>query len=304
MPLENGDAFDSCSVVVYSYDQPPLSGGCGLTSTTGSSLVTFTATDACGNTATRQATVSIVDSTPPAITSPAIDEVVECDGFGNTTELNAWLASNGGAMSEDVCSDISWLIPTLIETIEGCGNSVEYIYEFRSMDECGNISAASIASFVILDRTSPEINVLASNESVSCNGTGNTTDLDTWLAASGGAMATDVCGGTLTWSYDLVSESDLCDLTGSGTYIFTVSDECGNTSTTEATFEITDTEAPTILTEATDFEVVCDGDNNVAELLNWLNSNAGATASDNCNEITWTNNYGEIDAGACVEKEV
>ena len=77
-------------------------------------------------------------------------------------------------------------------------------------------------------------------------------------------------------------------------------DECGNSSTTEATFTITDTEVPTIVTGASDFEVVCDGDNNVSELLSWLNNNAGATATDNCNEISWTNNYGDIEPGACI----
>ena len=160
MPLEHGDAFDSCSVIVYSYDQPPLSNGCGASSTTGSSLVTFTATDACGNTTTRQATVTITDSTPPTITSPAVDEVVECNGSGNTAQLNDWLTNNGNAESEDICSDITWDAPLLIETNEGCGNTIEYIYEFRSSDECDNVSASTIASFIIVDTTARKLILL------------------------------------------------------------------------------------------------------------------------------------------------
>ena len=295
----NGDAFDSCSVVVYSNDFVALTPTCGMNNTSGTATVIFTATDACGNTATRSAVVTVEDTTPPSIDSPAVDETVECDGLGNMAELQTWLDAQGGAIFSDVCGEVTADAPVLVETIEGCGLTVKYIYSFTSTDACGNTSASTIASFVIEDTTSPMIDVEAMDNIVECNGTGNTVDLDTWLASNGGASASDVCSGTLTWSYDLVQESDLCDLTGSGLYRFTVVDECGNASTTEATFEIQDTEAPVITTEAMDIEVVCDGDNNVTELLDWLNNNGGATATDNCNEVIWTNDYGQVDPGAC-----
>ncbi len=34
----------------------------------------------------------------------AMDATVECDGAGNAADLDAWLASNGGAMASDACS--------------------------------------------------------------------------------------------------------------------------------------------------------------------------------------------------------
>ncbi|NNM16889.1 MAG: hypothetical protein HKO56_09545, partial [Bacteroidia bacterium] len=247
----------------------------------------------------RQATVTVVDSTPPEITSPAIDETVECDGSGNTTQLTAWLNNFGGATSEDVCGMIIWNTPVLMNTIEGCGNTVEYVYMLNANDECGNTSSNTIASFYIIDTTSPTIDVEAIDASFNCNGSGNATDLQTWLDNNGGASASDICSTPLTWSYDLIQESDLCDLTGAGTYRFTVVDDCGNSSITEATFTITDTENPTITNPASDLTVVCDGNNIVDELLNWLNSNGGATATDNCNEISWSNNYGQILPGSC-----
>ena len=151
MPLEMEMAFDSCSVLVYSNDFVQLSNGCGPTSTTGSSLVTFTATDACGNSLTRQATVSVVDNTPPAIVTPAKDTIVECDGAGNTLALSAWLNLNGGAVAEDICSDVFWNAPILMNSIEGCGGTMEYIYMFNANDECGNTSANTIASFITQD---------------------------------------------------------------------------------------------------------------------------------------------------------
>ncbi len=294
----NGDAFDSCSVIVYSHDFVELVDGCGGNSTTGEALVTFTATDACGNTATREATVLVEDTTPPTLISPAIDTTVECDGAGNVGELNAWLQSNGKAEMADACGDIVWNTPELLETIDGCGGTVEYVYSFSSTDLCDNESAHTIARFTIEDTTSPMIVTQASDETVLCDGSGNGNDLQTWLDNNGGADATDVCG-QVTWTYTLIQESDLCDLTGNGTYRFTATDACGNTSTTEATFTIEDTEVPAITNAAQDITVVCDGNNNVDALLDWLNNNGQATATDNCNTVTWTNDYGQVNPGAC-----
>ncbi|MCC6754141.1 MAG: HYR domain-containing protein, partial [Saprospiraceae bacterium] len=102
----NGIALDSCFTTVnYTNNFNGLSGGCNRN--TGSALVTFTAYDVCGNSSTAQATVSVVDRTPPEITSPAKDTVVECDGQGNTREFAVWIANHGGARAIDLCSGVS-----------------------------------------------------------------------------------------------------------------------------------------------------------------------------------------------------
>ncbi len=294
----NGDAFDSCSVIVYSHDFVSLMNGCGGNSTTGEATVVFTATDACGNTSTRSAMVLVEDTTSPEILVPAQDTVVECNGSGNVSDLNNWLLNQGGSMSSDACGDIVWQLPTLLNTIDGCGGTVEYIYSFRSEDLCGNESSATIASFIIEDTTSPILTMTASDLTVQCDGTGNGLDLAMWLNTNGGAVATENCSG-LTWSYDLIEESDACTLTGNGTYVFTATDACGNSVTSEATFTVIDNEGPQITVEAMDITVHCDGSNNTAELLSWLNNNGGASATDNCDQIVWSNDYGTVDAGAC-----
>ena len=38
----------------------------------------------------------------------AMDATVECDGAGNAADLDAWLASNGGASATDACSGVTW----------------------------------------------------------------------------------------------------------------------------------------------------------------------------------------------------
>ncbi|MCB4809697.1 hypothetical protein LG651_15745, partial [Tamlana sp. 62-3] len=55
------------------------------------------------------ATFTVEDTTAPTIDTIASDLTVECDGAGNTTELNNWLNSNGGAAASDACSaNITW----------------------------------------------------------------------------------------------------------------------------------------------------------------------------------------------------
>ena len=52
--------------------------------------------------------IVIGDYTAPSIDIIANDNVVECNGTGNTSELNTWLANNGGAEASDACSAITW----------------------------------------------------------------------------------------------------------------------------------------------------------------------------------------------------
>jgi len=128
---------------------------------------------------------------------------------------------------------------------------------------------------------------------VECDGAGNAVELANWLGSHGGATASDVCGG-VTWSDDYVELSDDCGATGSATVTFVATDDCGNASTTTATFTIEDTTAPTIGTAASDLTVECDGAGNAVELANWLGSHGGATASDVCGGVTWSDDYVEL----------
>ena len=57
---------------------------------------------------------------------------------------------------------------------------------------------------------------------------------------------------------------------------------------------------------ATDLTVECDGAGNTAELTNWLNSQGGAQATDNCAAVSWTNDFRGLsdDCGATGQARV
>ena len=281
-------ATDNCSDVTWSNDFEALSDDCGET---GSATVTFTATDECGNESTTTATFTIEDTTPPSIDVEAQDMTVECDGQGNLQELEDWLDNNGGASASDICSDLTWS-NNFSGLSDDCGETGSATVEFTATDRCGNESKTT-ATFTIEDTTPPSIDEPAMDMTVECDGNGNLDDLQAWLDNNGGASASDICSG-VTWSNNFSGLSDDCGETGSATVEFTATDDCGNESKTSATFTIEDTTPPTIEPEAQDMTVECDGNGNLQELEDWLNSNGGASASDICSGVTWSNNFGEV----------
>src|SRR5690606_31063792 len=216
----------------------------------------------------------------------AQDIVIECDGSGNNTAIQEWLDNNGGATATDNCStNLTWT-NNYNGANSDCSTPVEVI--FTVTDECGNSTSTS-ATYSIQDTVAPSITD-ASDVTVECDGNGNVTELQDWLTANGGATGTDDCS-TITWSNNFTALSDECGLTGSATVIFTATDACGNTSETTAVFSIIDTTNPTIDIVANDVTVECDGQGNTQALNDWLASNGGASASDSCSTITWTNNF-------------
>jgi hypothetical protein len=286
-----GEAEDSCSLVIYTNDFIALAGGCS--SFTGSATVTFTATDACGNMSTRMADVEIIDEIGPEIISPAKDTLVECNPATVTIDSLAWIANNGGALADDNCSGIELWTHALMDVIEACGPTATYRYMFFATDSCGNESSVTIADFVIEDTTPPVIDPEAVNQTVECDGTGNDAMIDDWLNSVAASGASDICSGfNLSWEWDLIMDEDSCGITGIQVYRFTVSDECGNMSSTEGTFTIEDT-TPPLITGGMDVSGECDqsGAGNDDELISWLNNNAGATAEDLCGNFTWSNDF-------------
>src|SRR5690606_13445246 len=291
------EATDSCSTVTWTnnYDAANFVAACGAT---GSVEVIFTGSDACGNVVTTTATFTIEDTVSPTLVKAAQNQTVECDGSGNLTELNAWLANNGGATVTDTCdANVTWTNDYDAANFTAlCGATGSVTVTFTATDACGN-NVSTIATFTIVDTTNPVFTIDPQNEEVECDGTGNNEDYNRWLAAYGNSVATDNCG-TVTYTYSVIDTAVLCGNTSRTTVQFTATDACGNNVSKQATFTIEDTTAPDFITEAEDLVVECDGTGNNSDLTAWLNNRAGATAEDACsNSLTWTHNFSGLTKG-------
>ncbi|RMG80766.1 MAG: hypothetical protein D6714_14120, partial [Bacteroidetes bacterium] len=219
-------------------------------------------------------TLTIEDNTAPTITVSPSDLSVECDGSGNAGDIAAWLAQNGGAVANDLCSEVTWT-NDYTSLSDDCGATGIATVTFTATDACGNATSAS-AQIIILDTTAPNLVQMAQDTIVECDGTDNFNDLNNWLANNGGAVASDACGG-VTWTSDynnLGINLQPCnnDTTGTLTVTFTATDECGNAIETTARFVVVDQTPPVLSNVPADITIECDA----------VPAPADVTASDIC----------------------
>ena len=245
----------------------------------------WTATDDCGNSASRSQVITVRDTQAPVFTVNPSSQTVQC-GPNNNAQFNAWYASRGGAQATDNCSGVNWTSTFVF--VPGCGNTGVYTATFTATDGCGN-SASRTATFTIIDTQAPTITVLPASVTVECDPAGGDSGFQTWYLSNGGAQATDQCGG-VTWLRSVVFVPG-CGNTGVYTATFRAVDECGNQSApVTATYTIVDTQAPEFVVPPLDVNVDCNILLNPEQFQDWLDSNGGAEISD-CNEVTWLNDY-------------
>lgn len=127
----------------------------------------------------------------------------------------------------------------------------------------------------------------AQNLVLECDPNLNDGQIVDWLAFNGGASVLGDCNAQ--WSNDFVSISDECGFTGTTTVTFTIDDACNNQLTTTATITINDTNPPTIVETPTQLILDCGLDQ--AAVDNWLDTNGGAIATDECQFEIWTNDF-------------
>ncbi|MDX8554677.1 gliding motility-associated C-terminal domain-containing protein, partial [Tenacibaculum sp. 1B UA] len=247
---------------------------------------TWSLTDNCGNTTEKDQRITVKDNIAPVIDETNKDNIdIEC-GVGDTeTTLQDWLDSNAGATATDNCSSVTWTNNYGDDTSVKCDGSY-IIVTFTATDVCGN-SSITTAGYLIKDETAPTITQQPSDKAVECDGSGNTAELNAWLASNGGATATDDCS-VVSWSNNYTDLTYICSFTGEVEVIFTAKDACGNpVDTNSAKFIIEDTQAPEFVEELpVDVTVSCDT----------IPAAMVLTATDNC-DASVTVNYSEEFSG-------
>jgi hypothetical protein len=216
-------ATDNCSgtrPVTPSYTMPTQS--CNSTVT-----VTFTATDACGNTGTATKAFTVKDFTPPVVTVPSASLTMQCF---DAAQVTTWAA---GASATDNCSGTRPVTPSYTPPADNCNRTVTVT--FSATDADGNIGTAT-KTFTVNDNTPPVVTVPSASLTMQCFDAALVT---AWAA---GASATDNCSGTRLVTPTYTAPSNNCDQTV--TVTFTATDACGNTGTATKTFTVSDTSPP------------------------------------------------------------
>ena len=124
------------------------------------------------------------------------------------------------------------------------------------------------------------------------------------IAGTDAIVATDNCSGDLSYAEGTELRID-GDCPSNYVLIrkWDVTDACGLTSTWTQNIIVQDTSSPTLTSEAAGETVECDGEGNLQQLSDWIDSNGGATASDNCGQVTWSNDYTGLSSGGSESAE-
>ena len=259
--LGTATATDNCSTPIITNNAPSIFPA-------GTTTVTWTATDASGNTATCTQTVTVNDTENPAITCPS-DVTVSADA-GLCTASGVAL---GSATGSDNCgtpvytNDAPSIFPAGTTTVT-----------WTATDASGN-TATCTQTVTVNDSENPIItcpsNVTVSADAGLCTASG---------VALGAPTGSDNCG-TPVYTNDAPSIFPA----GTTTVTWTATDASGNTATCTQTVTVNDTQNPTITCPS---NVTVSAD---AGLCSASGVALGAaTGSDNCGTPVYTNDAPSI----------
>jgi hypothetical protein len=245
--LAEPTVFDNCSEVSVSSTQVTQPLDCAYEVVT-----TWTASDACGNSATAEQTTTYTDDVDPEFSFIPESVTLNC---GEPFVLDTAEVADG-------CSQVT--LAWTDEPLFDCAGS--YIRIWRAFDGCGNQALEStVVTFV--DTQAPTLVGIPESSTGSCG----SPDFDA------NVTAIDNCDQTPVVTIDIVSVPGNC---GSiATYTWTATDVCGNTSTQTRTYTLTDDIGPDFGSAADTAYAIC-GD--AASLLNV----PALEATDACSEVT------------------
>ena len=225
--------------------------------------------DRCGNIGEATQTITVTDDTAPV--GSVEDDSVACASYDAATEY-------GSHSESDNCDSnvaVSWE-QTAIINVEGAGcYQVERTYTFT--DDCGNASS-EVQTITVFDNVAPEINGEIEVE-IECSAY---PDNNIYITAS------DDCGEVTIEFTDTEVSGGCVQPVGMYMRMYTVTDECGNSSTFEQFLRLVDTTAPE-LTIPADYTIECDQDIIYDD----------ASATDNCDGDVAISLETEIIEGDC-----
>ena len=248
-----GVARDSCdgAVTISSDFEAEAASLTALCGSTGSVTVTFTATDVCGNTADASAEIKLVDTTAPSFSGVPEDVTVECNEVPSAPER---------LPAADVCDPAPSVSLTPARAAGRCANAYTITNVWRAVDACGNEGNATQV-VTVQDSKGPRLADLATDRRLECNAS-TATEIEAIVGSHAGALAEDECSGEVSWSSDFEAvKAGLtggCGATGAATVTFTVTDVCGNPTTTAAKITVEDTQPPALENVPANVEVECD----------------------------------------------
>jgi hypothetical protein len=220
---------------------------------------TYSAADACGNTATCSQIITVSDLSAPTVACPAT-ATVTCASLVPAANPAGVITSDncGGAATVTFLGDVT--------TLGICANQYTIARSYSATDACGNTATCS-QTITVSDLSAP---------TVACPATATVTCASLVPAANpAGVITSDNCGGAATVIFlGDVTTPGICANRYTIARSYSATDACGNSATCSQTITVSDLSAPTVACPAT-ATVTC------ASLVPAANP-ASVITSDNC----------------------
>ncbi|MFT7050233.1 MAG: hypothetical protein ACJAZK_000826, partial [Psychroserpens sp.] len=282
-PADTGSAtaVDTCGSVTITFSDNSVD-ACGSTETI---TRTWTATDECGNSISDTQTISVVDTIAPNLDNCSVkDEFIECSGDDNEKLANDWNAINIATLEScvtDTCdADFSGQVTssyTYNNLVSTCGQVGTIAVIYTITDDCDNTTTLNV-TLTLEDTTAPNLdNCSVIDESIECSGDDNEKLANDWNAiniATLESCVTDTCdadfSGQVTSNYTYNNLVSTCGQVGTIAVIYTITDDCDNTTTVNVTLTLEDTTAPNLDNcSVIDESIECSGDDNEKLANDW-----------------------------------
>jgi len=230
VPTAQVSAYDNCDESVSVTTTPTDVGASCANSFT--KIIDYSAADSCGNIATAATTIEVSDTeAPQLIGTPALAAMtVECDLFATAETVKAY---DNCACADKVDVDVDFT-----ETVAPVCNGAALVTRVWTATDCCGNSESFTQVITVEDNTPPVITGVSADLHREC---------DDPLAAAADLSVTDACDWTIAATVSATKTNTSiasCPSSYTDTYLYSISDDCGNPAT--ETFDViyTDSEAP------------------------------------------------------------
>ncbi|MGV3484666.1 MAG: Ig-like domain-containing protein [Planctomycetaceae bacterium] len=202
----------------------------------GTTLVTFTATDDAGYSTAATVSVTVVDTTAPALTVPnsiSLEGDVSGGVLSSNASITAFLAAASATDLVDSSATVTHDAPSLFSV----GDT---IVTFTVEDDAGNVQSTGVV-VTVTDTTAPTITVPADIELEGDTAGGASNNGSLLAAFLSAATGSDIVDAALTFTHDAPSVFPV----GVTVVTFTVTDDSNNSASDTATVTVSDTQPPT-----------------------------------------------------------
>ena len=263
--LGNPIAIEECGSVTV-YQTAGLDSGSVFP--VGDTLIEYTAEDECGNLATCEFIVTVIDDDAPEAICQDLTVILDDTGNASIVVDQINLGSNDNCGVESLAIDI--------DTFD-CSNVGANEVTLTVTDIHGN-TATCVSTVTVLDNTAP----IAICQDITLElGADGTVTIDPMDIAAG---SSDACGIA---TYELDIDTFDCSNVGTNSVILTVTDVNGNQSSCAATVTLEDNSAPVLVCSDVTVELNQDG-------VAFITPSLVADITDNCGTSVVTINVQEV----------